>query len=309
MSSVLVVGGGAMGCLFAAELAEAGNKVTVLDSAAPVVAAIGERGVQLVRDGKTMAVPSVTAVTDPAETGQVDVAFVFVKAQHTGAVAEQAAAYLSSETTIASLQNGWGNADVLAGTVPADQLVCGITYNSCTVLEPGRVAHTGRGPTFVGPYRPGGEVSRARAVAELMAGAGFEVTATPDVHVEIWKKLVLNAATLPVAALTGLRTGPLGHHAEAMSVVDTLTAEAVAVARGRGLDVSLDERISRIHSALAGGGDGKASMLQDAEGRRKTEVEVVNGAVVRAGAELGIQTPFNEAMVALIHGLEESWRQ
>jgi 2-dehydropantoate 2-reductase len=309
MSGVLVVGGGAMGCLFAAELARAGNKVTVLDPAEPVVAAIGERGVQLVRDGETVAVSSVTAVTDPAEAGQVEVAFVFVKAQHTAAVADHVVAYLSGETIVASLQNGWGNADVLAGKMRADQLVCGVTYHSCTVLEPGRVAHTGRGPTFVGPYLRDGEPHRASVVAELLAGAGFEVTATPDVHTEIWKKLVLNAATLPVAALTGLSTGPLGHHLEAMSVVDTLTAEAVAVGRGRGLDVSIDERTSRIHTALAGGGKGKASMLQDAQARRKTEVEVVNGAVARAGAELGIPTPFNEAMVALIHGLEESWRQ
>jgi 2-dehydropantoate 2-reductase len=309
MSRVLVVGGGAMGCLFAAETAGAGHEVTVLDPAAPIVTAIQEHGVRVVRDGHDLSVPSVSAASDPAQAGPADIAFVFVKAQHTAAVAEQATAYLSADTTVASLQNGWGNADVLARTVPAGQLVCGITYHSCTVLEPGRVAHTGRGPTFVGPYSPGGAVARATAVAELLASAGFEVTATPDVHTEIWKKLVLNAATLAVASLTGLRTGALGHHAEAMSVVDTLTAEAVAVGRARGLDVSLEERVSRIHAALAGGGDGKASMLQDVQARRKTEVEVVNGAIARAGAELAVPTPLNEAMVALIHGLEESWCQ
>jgi 2-dehydropantoate 2-reductase len=309
MSRVLVVGGGAMGCLFAAEIAGAGHEVTVLDPAAAIVTAIEEHGVRLVRDGHDLSVPSVSAVSDPAKAGQVDIAFVFVKAQHTAAVAEQVTAYLSADTTVASLQNGWGNADVLARTVPADQLVCGVTYHSCTVLKPGRVAHTGRGPTFVGPYSPGGDVARATAVAELLDSAGFEITATPDVHTEIWKKLVLNAATLAVASLTGLRTGALGHHAEAMSVVDTLTAEAVAVGRARGLDVSLEERVSRIHTALAGGGDGKASMLQDVQARRKTEVEVVNGAIARAGAELAVPTPLNEAMVALIHGLEESWCQ
>lgn len=309
MSGVLVVGGGAMGCLFAAEIAGAGREVTVLDPAAPIVTAIEQHGVRLVRDGDELSVPSVSAVNDPAKARQVDIAFIFVKAQHTAAVAEHATAYLSADTTVASLQNGWGNADVLARTVPADQLVCGVTYHSCTVLEPGRVAHTGRGPTFVGPYSQGGDVSRAAAVAELLADAGFEVMATPDVHAEIWKKLVLNAATLAVASLTGLRTGALGHHAEAMSVVDTLTAEAVAVGRARGLDVSLDERVSRIHTALAAGGDGKASMLQDVQARRKTEVEVVNGAIARAGAELAVPTPLNEAMVALIHGLEEGWCQ
>lgn len=305
--NVLVVGGGAMGCLFAAEIARSGSNVTVLEAAGPIMAALNGRGVQLVRDGDTVAT-EVRAIGDPGEAGEVDVAFVFVKAQHTAAVASQAAGYLSETTTVASLQNGWGNADALAQVIPADQLVCGVTYHSCTVLEPGQVAHTACGPTFIGPYLASGEMSRAGAVAGLLAGAGFEVTATPDVHTEIWKKLVLNAATLPVAALTGLCTGALGSHAEALSLVDTLTAEAVAVGRARKLDVSFEERVSRIHTALAGGGSGRASMLQDVQARRKTEVEVINGAIVRAAADLGLAVPLNEAMVALIHGLEESWR-
>ena len=306
--NVLIVGGGAMGCLFAAEIARSGSNVTVLDAAEPVVTALSGQGVQLVRDNETISVP-VRASKDPAGTGKADVAFVFVKAQHTAAVAGQAAAYVSAGTTVVSLQNGWGNADVLARAIPGDQLVSGVTYHSCTVLGPGRVAHTGRGPTFVGPHTAGGSLSRAATVGELLARAGFEVTATPDVQVEVWKKLVLNVATLPVATLTGLCTGALGGHDEALGVVDALAAEAVAVARGRGLDISLDERTARIHTALAGGGDGKASMLQDAQARRKTEVEVINGAIARAGAELGIPVPLNETMVALIHGMEEGWRQ
>ena len=130
--SAVVVGGGAMGCLFAGELAASGTDVTVLDAAPQVVTALAARGVQLVRGESVTAVP-VRAIADPAQIGAADTVFIFVKAHHTAAVAAQLPGYLRPATTVVSLQNGWGNADVLARVIPADQLVVGVTYHSCTM--------------------------------------------------------------------------------------------------------------------------------------------------------------------------------
>jgi 2-dehydropantoate 2-reductase len=132
---------------------------------------------------------------------------------------------------------------------------------------------------------------------------------TPHIKTEIWKKLILNAATLPTAALTGLRAGELAQPGSMLDLVDALAAEAVQVARAQGYAIDPTERIERIHTVLAGAGAGKASMLQDAEARRKTEIEVVNGAVVRAAEKMGLDVPLNRAMVALIAGLERGWQR
>jgi 2-dehydropantoate 2-reductase len=304
---VAVVGGGAMGGTLAAEAADAGHDVTVVDVSEALVEQVRAHGLTVERPEGTLTA-TVKAETDPAAVGPVDVAVVFVKAHHTAAAARAMTSLVGPDTVVASLQNGWGNADVLARHLPEERLVMGVTYHSCTVAEPGRLRHTGRGPTVVGAYRPDGDLGPAGLVAGLLTSAGWAAEATAAARTEIWKKLILNAATLPTAALTLLPAGDLGEPGPLLDLVDALAAEAVAVARAQGLDIDPHERIERIHTVLAGAGKGKASMLQDVEGRRKTEVEVVNGAVVAAGNEHGVDVPLNRAMVGLVHGLERSWR-
>jgi len=303
---VVVVGGGAMGGTFASALARGGNDVVILDASAEVTSEITRRGLEVVEDGETV-VTQLRATCSPSEVGAIDLAVIFVKAQHTQSVADDMPAYLGSETIVVSLQNGWGNADVLAKALDGERLVVGVTYHSCTTLAPGRVAHTGRGQTVVGPYEQNADLASARVVAALLASGGFEVTATAGVRTEIWKKLVLNAATLPVAAITGLRAGELADDGEVQNLVDELALEAVSVASALGLDIDRDERLERIHATLVGAGAGKPSMLQDVEGRRKTEVEVINGAIVRAGERAGIDVSLNRTMTSLVHGIERSW--
>jgi 2-dehydropantoate 2-reductase len=142
-----------------------------------------------------------------------------------------------------------------------------------------------------------------------MTAAGIETTVSDRIKTEVWKKLILNCATLPTSGLTRLRAGELGEPGPVLDLLDTITAEAVRVANALGHDIDLEERIETIHALLARGGAGKASMLQDVEAKRKTEIEVINGAVVREAETLGIDVSINRAMVALINGLERSWRR
>lgn len=303
---VAVIGAGAMGGALAAEAARAGHDVTVVDVAPDLVAHIRTHGITVDDADSSVTVP-VAATTDPAEAGPADVAIVFVKAPHTAGAAASLVPLIGPDTAIATLQNGWGNADVLAGHLPADRLVIGVTYQSCTTIGDGHVLHSGRGPTTVGPYEPDGDLGRARKVAGLLDDAGWTAEATAGVRTEIWKKLVLNAATLPTAALAGLPAGALGRPTPLLDLVDALAEEAVAVAGALGLEIDAAERIERIHAVLDGAGKGKASMLQDVEARRATEIETVNGAVVRAGDAHAVPVPLNRAMVALVGGLERSW--
>lgn len=303
---VAVVGGGAMGGVWAAHLAEAVNEVTVLDASPPVVDAINGKGL-IVEHGGTTRTIHVLALREPAPAGHMDVVFFFVKANHTASAAQTTRSMVGPATIVVSLQNGWGNADVLARIFSPEQIVVGVTYHSATVRAPGRVAHTGTGETFLGPYVDGAPLDRANRVAALMENGDLPATPTAAVKAEIWKKLILNAATLPTAALTRLSAGEVGQPGELLDLVDALASEAVRVAQALGYHIERQERIERIHTILQGAGKGKASMLQDVEAQRKTEIEVINGAVVRVAAEQGVDVPLNRAMVALVHGLERSW--
>jgi len=302
-----VVGAGAMGGALAVEAARAGHAVHVVDVSAELVGRVNEQGLR-VHAGDSVITADLTATTEPSSVGVVDVVVVFVKAQHTQSAAKSVEQLRGDDTVIATLQNGWGNADVLAGELGPDNLVFGVTYNSCSVLELGVVRHSGRGDTFVGPYDANASLGPAETAGELLRTSGWATTVSPVVRAEIWKKLVLNCATLPTAALTGLTIGALGRSELMMPIVEGLAEETTAVARALGLDIDPAERIDRIKAVLANGGPGKASMLQDVEARRKTEIEVINAAVVRAAEKTSVPTPLNSLMVGLVAGLETSWR-
>lgn len=302
-----VIGAGAMGGTLAAEAWLSGHDVTIVDVSKDLVDRVMKDGIE-VRSTGSVATARPKATTEASAVGPVDVAVIFVKAQHTRSAAASVKLLQGKSTVVLSLQNGWGNADVLSELLGTERLVFGVTYNSSSILELGVVSHSGSGETFVGGYAEGDQAS-AEVVAELLNTSGWSTTVTPNVRTEIWKKLILNSATLPTSALTRLNAGALGDSKDMAPVIEGLAREATEVARSLGLDVDPEERIERIRAILAGAGAGKPSMLQDAEASRKTEIEVINAAVVRAGESTGTPTPLNSLMTSLIAGLEASWTQ
>jgi len=304
---LVVVGAGAMGSSVAAHAARAGHEVSVIDTSAEIVDQINHEGIVITAPEQVFTSP-VTARRSPEGMSPVDVVILFVKAQHTEAAGRSLEPLLDRDTVVVTLQNGWGNADRLAQFIPHERIVVGVTYNSCTLTGPGRVNHSGRGPTVTGPYL-GSDTGPAQKVASLLEESGWPAKATSAVRTEIWRKLVLNAATLPTSALTRLNAGQLSEPGEVLELVDRLASEATAVAVAQGLDVDVDERLTAIHTVLDGAGSGKPSMLQDVLAGRKTEIETVNGAVVQAGNDHNVPVPLNTAMVALVHGLERMMLQ
>jgi 2-dehydropantoate 2-reductase len=300
---IAVVGAGAMGSIFGARFHEAGHETVLVDVAQPLVDKINADGVTIVaKEGgeRTVRLP---ATTDPASVGPADLVVFFVKCYHTASAAESARPLVGPETVVASLQNGWGNGDVLASVFPPGQVVIGVTYNSGTVLELGKVAHPGVGPTLMGHYE-GDETNGAARLAKAIADSELEAEVVAPVRPEIWKKLILNAATLPTASLTGMHAGALTQHAPMHELVTETAREAVAVARALGYEIDEEERVSYIHTLLERAGPTRGSMLQDFEAGRRTEIDVINGAVVRAADETGVPVPINRAFLALVKGWE-----
>ena len=143
----------------------------------------------------------------------------------------------------------------------------------------------------------------------MLHGTAFETHVSDDIESEIWKKLILNAATLPAAALTGLNAGSLEANEDMRSLVDSGATEAIEVALTRGYPIDPEERRSSIHAVLERAGAGKPSMLQDFEAGRRTEIDVINGAIVRAGDSAGMAVPVNRALMSLVKGWEHAQRR
>lgn len=299
---IAVVGAGAMGSIFGARFARAGHETVLVDVAAPLVDAINDGGVTVVR-GDEETTTRVPATTDPAAVGPVDLVVFFVKCYHTLPAAELARPLVGAHTVVASLQNGWGNGDVLAGVYPPEQITVGVTYNSGLLQAPARVVHPAEQPTLVGSFADAEGDGPAR-LAEALNDAGLQASVVVPVRPEIWKKLILNAATLPTAALTGMNAGALTASEDAHALVTDTAREAVAVAQALGYEIDAEERVNAIHSLLEKAGPSKASMLQDFEAGRRTEVDVVNGAVVRAADEIGVAVPLNRALMQLVKAWE-----
>ncbi len=298
-----------MGGAWAGRLAAKGVDVAVIDVSTELVDAFRTGGITVVTAADTEIHGSVSAATDMGSVGLRDIVFVFVKGPHTRAATERLAEIAAPDAIVVSLQNGWGNAEIIAETMDDAGIVVGVTYEGATVLEPGRISNAGHGPTHLGPYLEDGSVDGAEQVAAMMRSAGFECHVSAAVRTDIWRKLVHNASCLAVAGLTDLRTCELVEPGEVSDLIDAIAAEAVSVAVAEGHPIELSERVQAIHSVLGSSGMGIASMLADVHARRRTEIDTINGAVVRAAARHDLPVPLNEAMVALIHGLERSWHR
>lgn len=306
MKIAILGGGGAMGGIFGARLAANGNDVTLIDVNQIAIDAINARGLVIdAKDGSSKTY-KVKASPKPADVGVVDVIMNFVKCYHTEAAVKAALPMMGPKTAFLTLQNGWGNAPKIAAIAGDDRVMVGLTYHSGTLLAPGHVKHPGQGMTYVGEI-DGRKSPRLEAICGALMGAGFDVTQSTTILNEVWKKLCLNVCTLPTAALLRLFAHQLVQHEGVKAEMHALLGEVVAVAKAQNISIEFDERWSAITSLLEKAIGGKASMLQDVEAKRRTEIEVINGAIVEAGRRLGVPTPHNDAMVNLIRSLEEAY--
>lgn len=307
MKFAVLGGAGAMGAVFGGRLAHAGYDVTLVDVNAAAVAHINAQGL-IVEDksgDRTLTRPRAT--TDPAGVGVQDYVLVFTKCYHTEEAVRAALPMIGPNTAIVSLQNGWGNAPRIQAIAGNDKVFFGVTYNSGALRGLGHALQGGAGMTYLGELS-GGTSARVRAFAEALRTAGFEVTESDNVVKEIWSKLALNACTLPTAAVFTWEARKLIEHRGMKDLMAALLRETVTVAHAQGIPMDYDERwhaimglLERIAPTL------KGSMPTDIEHKRRTEIDVINGAIVEAGRRLGIPTPYNNTMVWLIKSLEETF--
>jgi len=303
---VCIVGCGAVGSLFAANLAQLDEvEVWAYDLAQAHVDAINAQGLRLSGEGEVVGRLSATSVADelpPCEFG-----IVATKAMHTAAAIE-ATAHAFADGSVCSVQNGLGNEEALAEHV--SRVIRGTTFPAGRILEPGHVQWDVRGETTIGPFEPSPAPDEAiERLADACTRAGMPTAAVRDARGPQWRKVIFNAATNPVGALTGLTHGRVCEDQALRALVSGLVDEGKAVAAAEGIELDADPEELIDHAARPEVAyDHKASMLQDVEARRATEIDYLNGGIVRFGDERGVATPLNRAILALVKGVERSWQ-
>jgi 2-dehydropantoate 2-reductase len=303
---VCVVGCGAVGSLFAAHLARLDDvDVWAYDLDRAHVDAINADGLRLTGAGEVVA--RLQATTNAAELPPCNFGIVATKSMHTES-AIAATAHAFEDGAVASVQNGVGNEETIAQHVP--RVIRGTTFPAGKILEPGVVQWDVKGDTTLGPFEPTpAPLQEIERLAHVCTRGGMPTAAVADARPAQWRKVIFNAATNPVGALTGLTHGRVCERPHLRALVTALVDEGKAVASAQDIMLDADPEDLIDHAARPDVAyEHKASMLQDVEARRATEIEYLNGGISRFGRELGIPTPMNDALTALVKALEDSWR-
>ena len=305
---VVIIGAGSLGSAIGGTLALAGHDVVLVTRNRAHVDAINRDGLRL-DDGEVVHIAHPVADTEYRRHVTAELAIVLVKSFDTADAVTAALPVIDETTTVLTLQNGVGCEEIIAGVVGADRLIAGRTYIGGRIVEPGVVEYGISGRTTTIGELDGafdGEITpRIDRVAAAFRSAGMPTDVTTDIRSMMWEKLFVNVATGAWSALTGLPYGELSTQPDVERMAIATVAEAIEVARALGVGVTTTDPSVPWRRAWEGLPHGfKASMLQSIEKGSRTEVDVMHGAVSRAGRQVGVATPINDTLWALVRGLE-----
>ena len=293
--------------LFGGILKEGGLNVTLVDIWKEHVDAINRRGLRMVGYGGDRSIP-IRAATDVASVAKADIVSVHCKAADTVTATRSAARLFGAGTVAISFQNGIGNEENIASVVGRERVLGGWTAQGASVEAPGVVRNYSELPSQVGEMR-GGLSDRAREVAAAFSEAGLPTGPSGDIVAGMWKKMMINIALSAPSAFTRLPLEKAAAVPHMRTAIDAALGEAAAVARSSEVDVDLEDAHRLLDALVGKGGTGAnmSSLCVDLLKQRRTEIDVLNGVVVRLGRELGIPTPVNAAFVAAVKGLESHY--
>jgi 2-dehydropantoate 2-reductase len=298
-----IVGAGAMGCLFAARLQKAGFAVFLRDYDPQRAERINRKGIRVEGiDGEYRAAVATFSTPPPIAP---EVILICVKSYATAVAAQTVKDWLSPEAVIVTLQNGLGNVETLGQIFGASRVLGGVTSEGATTLAPGRIRHAGRGDTVIGPnHHPA-----IAAIAAAFNAAGFKTRTVAAVDNLIWSKLIVNVGINALAAITRLKNGRLPDLPGARIIMAAAVKEAVTIAQTKQIQLPYPDPLARVLEVCRLTADNIASMLQDVLKHKQTEIDYINGAIVREGARLGIPAPVNQTLTALVQILQETYQE
>ncbi|MGY6126520.1 ketopantoate reductase family protein [Paraburkholderia strydomiana] len=303
---IAFLGAGALGCAIGSALTEGGHETWLVDRSAAHVEAMSRDGLQVDDERGTRQV-KVRATMNPAEVGPVDVVIVLVKSFHTDQAMRGALALVGPETVVLSLQNGLGHEDVLSEIVGRERVLAGKTYVGGVLRGPGHIQAGVTGKLTIIGELDGRITARAQAIADAFNAAGLTTTVSDNILGTMWDKLLINVATGAITGITQLTYGQLYDEPVLKATSLAAVEEAMAAARAAGITLSITNAEDAWNMAAEGLPPAfKTSMLQSLEKSSITEIDFINGAVVRWGERLDVPTPVNSTLVACIKGIERA---
>ncbi|MEW9670953.1 ketopantoate reductase family protein [Ammoniphilus sp. 3BR4] len=306
---IAIVGAGAMGSRFGAMFYQSGHEVVLIDKWKEHIEQIHSRGLEVISEQGSTFLP-INASLRASDVGEADLVLIFTKATQTEGAVRDSLPLIGEQTLIMTLQNGLGNVEVITEFIRKDQVIAGTTNFAAELMGPGVIQALGSGETHI--MNVSGEVSEKLIhISEAMNKAGMNVTISPDVFKIIWTKVAFNSVMNPVTAITRLKVADLGAYEQREPFMRKVLQEIVQVASAEGISLDLEEILGTIRGVLdpKQSGEHLSSMLQDILTKRPTEVEHMNGAIVRLGERAGIPVPHNESLYHLIRMMETTYER
>ena len=301
---IVMMGPGAMGSLFGGLLTRVVEELWLVGYLKDQIDTICSVGLTFEEKGKTQIIP-MNATPDVTSVGKADLVIFFVKTYDTEKAVSDALVLEKEDTIFLTLQNGLGNEEVICKKVDQNKVMLGVTGHGATLLKPGHIRHAGWGKTFIGEldHRI---TDRANRIARMFCDAEIETEVSSNIHNRVWEKLLVNVGINALTALTGFKNGQLLDYPETARLMEKLVFEGAEVARRKGIHLE-ENPIEKVRNAIKATRENRSSMGQDFDHRRKTEIDTINGAVVKEAQPLGIPVPFNQAVTDLVKAIEKSF--
>jgi 2-dehydropantoate 2-reductase len=296
---ILLVGTGAMASLFAALLSSKGLKVRMFGSWSQNIKALNEKGLRFIDQDKSEVIFPVEATDNPENCAGSRLAIVLVKSYQTSTAAKLLASCLAEDGIAITLQNGLGNYELLAKALGNQRVISGVTTLGATLIGPGIVRMGGSGGITIGDHE------RVEMPAEILKQAGFAVEIIPDTSSLVWGKLVINASINPLTALLDIRNGDLLENRFALDLMELIAVESSEVAHGIGIRLPYDDPFEMVVSVARKTAENYSSMNIDIKRGGQTEIDAINGAIVRVGDAIGAPTNFNRMLWKLVKARTE----
>ena len=309
-----VVGPGAVGCLFAAFLKEAGEEVWLIDHNPERAARIAGTGIR-VEGISGERVVEIGVCASPEEIGICELILVCVKSYDTEAAVRSNLSLVGDTSFVLTLQNGLGNMEIISSLDGEEKTLGGITAQGATLLGDGHIRHAGKGETVIGKVNPKSPLRQAQdlaeiqnskmeEIAELLEKAGFNTKIVANARDIIWSKLIINVGINALTAITGLKNGKLVEIRYTEMILEEAVKEALAVASARGVKISCEDPLEKVKSVCRATAGNISSMLQDVRKKRRTEIDFINGAIVKEAERLKIDVPVNRVLTNLVKTIE-----